>query len=139
MFSSLSRQRQQQNTTEVNIAPLIDMVFILLIFFLVTTTFARETGIDIEKPQASSGRQLEDRALRIAVTADAELYVQGQPVTRSELAALVRDELSGNPELTVVIIPDQQLSSGDLVKVMDIAKLAGARNVAIATQRIEQG
>jgi biopolymer transport protein ExbD len=116
-------------------APLMDLVFILLIFFLVTATFVRDTGIQVERPQATWSDAVDARSLRIGLAASGAIYVEGQ---RTDLAALrerierfVTDERDGS----VILIPDRKTSAGRLVEVMDAAKLAGAKELAVATRR----
>jgi len=139
VFASVQhRGNGRPSAPQVNMAPLMDLVFILLIFFLVTATFVRDTGIQVERPQATWSDAVDARSLRIGLAASGAIYVEGQ---RTDLAALrerierfVTDERDGS----VILIPDRKTSAGRLVEVMDAAKLAGARELAVATRRKER-
>lgn len=119
----------------VDIAPLIDIVFILLIFFLVTTTFVRDTGVEVVRPQATATKSLESNSMRVSVTADGHVYTGGHRVSLEELRTKVSAFVARERERTVVVIPDGDLPSKKLVEVMDAARLGGAKDVAVATQR----
>ena len=115
----------------MDIAPLIDVVFILLIFFLVTTSFLRDTGLDVELPQATQARSLDPGSLRVAISAGGMTFTEGRALTLEQLAARVRTFVAEKPEGMVILLPDRELPSGRLVEVMDRAKAAGA-TVSIA-------
>jgi biopolymer transport protein ExbD len=115
-------------------APLIDMVFILLIFFLVTTSFVRETGVEVDRPQAAAGQPIDSQSMRISIAASGAVYTEGERVELPVLAEKVRQFLVRERNPSVVIIPDTNVSAGRLVEVMDVAKLAGVKNVAVATR-----
>jgi biopolymer transport protein ExbD len=119
----------------VDIAPLIDIVFILLIFFLVTTTFVRDTGVEVTRPQATATKSLESNSMRVSVTADGQIYADGHRVSLQEFRNKVSAFVARERERTVVVIPDGDLPSKKLVEVMDAARLGGAKDVAVATQR----
>ncbi len=117
----------------VDISPLIDCVFILLIFFIVTTTFVEETGVEVDKPQAASSVQLEKTSVMIAITANGEIVYGGNEIGVSGVRPLVKRMLR-KEEVPVIIQADQNVMSGLLVRVIDEAKLAGAEKVSIATR-----
>ncbi len=118
---------------EVNLSPLIDMVFILLIFFIVTTVFVEETGVEVSKPQAASQVELEKNSILIAITANQNVVYGGREIgasgVRSVVGRLVRDE----PGMPVIIQADESVPTRLLVRVIDEAKLGGAQSVNIAT------
>ena len=139
MFQSVQRRANGEGSTPgVNMAPLMDMVFILLIFFVVTTTFVRETGIHVERPQAVWSESLDSRSLRVSITAGGAVYTEGRRVSlaalRDRVARLTRDG-HGQGRTSVVLIADAQTPASRLVEVMDTAKLAGATDVALATRK----
>jgi biopolymer transport protein ExbD len=113
-------------------APLIDMVFILLIFFIVTTAVVRETGIEVEKPEATAAARLQDDLILLAITPAGEVWYDrnniGVAGVRSTVAALLLSK-----ERPVVIQADRRVTTDLLVRVMDEAKLAGAPSLSIAT------
>ncbi len=133
MFASVRRDRSSSETTPVDVAPLIDVVFILLIFFLVTATFLNETGIKVQRPEAAHSISLPPAALRVSVTAEGSLYAEGGPLDFHQLPALVREFLAEDANGTVVLIPEASLDSGTLVRVMDAARSGGAEQLAVAT------
>jgi biopolymer transport protein ExbD len=134
MFQSVRSKRREDNTAAVDIAPLIDIVFILLIFFLVTTTFVREQGIEVVRPRAAFASALQPESMRVHITAGGDVYVDGQPTGTEQVAERVRSFLGRHPDAPVVVVPDETVSSRRLVEVMDEAKSGGARDIAIATR-----
>ena len=119
--------------TAIDISPLIDCVFILLIFFIVTTTFVEETGVEVDKPQAASSVQLEKTSILIALTAEGNVVYGGREIGLSGVGPLVKRMLQAE-EVPVIIQADAAASSGLLVRVIDEAKLAGAAKVSLATR-----
>jgi len=118
----------------IDISPLIDCVFILLIFFIVTTTFVEETGVEVDKPQAASAKQLEKSSILIALTKKGEVVYGGREIGISGVQPLVK-RLRQKEEIPVIIQADAAAPSGLLVRVIDEAKLAGATKVSVATSR----
>ena len=138
MFQSVQRRSNGQGSAPgVNLAPLMDMVFILLIFFIVTTTFVRDTGIQVERPQAVWSDSLDSRSLRVSISAGGAVYTEGRRVSlaglRERVARLARGRDHGRA--SVVLIADEQTPASRLVEVMDTAKLAGATDIALATRK----
>lgn len=124
----------EEDSGGFDISPLIDCVFILLIFFIVTTTFVEETGVEVDKPQAASAAQLEKNSILIAVTANGEVVYGGREIGIAGVQPLVKRMIQ-NEELPVVVQVDQSARAGLFVRVIDEAKLAGAKKVSVATQR----
>lgn len=135
MFKSVQSRGSESGAAVVDIAPLIDIVFILLIFFLVTATFVKDTGVDVTRPQATLSRALESNSMRISVTAEGNIYTDGNRVTLEQLGAKVSGYVSRNHDGSVVVIPDGELPSKRLIEVMDVARSAGAQDVAVATEQ----
>ena len=119
--------------TGIDMSPLMDCVFILLIFFIVTTTFVEETGIEVDKPQAASSSQLEKTSILIALTAKGEIVYGGREIGMSGVRPLVKRMLQ-KEDVPVIVQADQAASSGLLVRIIDEAKLAGAVKVSVATK-----
>ncbi|MCD6526156.1 MAG: biopolymer transporter ExbD [Desulfuromonas sp.] len=132
MINVTSSRRAKRQTLELNIAPLIDMVFILLIFFLVTTSFVRETGIDVQRPTAATAVSKEHATILIAVTADDQIYVERRPIDIRAVRIHVERALAENPEGSVVIVADRGSRTGTAIEVMDACRQAGAQDVALA-------
>ncbi len=116
----------------VDISPLIDCVFILLIFFIVTTTFVEETGVEVDKPQAASSVNLEKTSILLAITDKGEVVYGGREIGIAGVQPLVK-RMMQKEEVPVIVQADQNVKSGLLVRVIDEAKLAGAEKVSIAT------
>lgn len=121
--------------TGIDISPLIDCVFILLIFFIVTTTFVEETGVEVDKPQAASASRLEKTSILIALTENGEVVYGGREIGISGVQPLVRRMLQ-KEDLPVIIQADKAAQSGMMVRIIDEAKLAGATKVSVATSMI---
>ena len=117
-----------------NVAPLIDIVFILLIFFVVTTTFARDLGVDVERPTAGTANELAANIVRVAVGRSGEFAVDGRPTSSWRLEAELQDRLNQNAEKSVLIVADRSVDAQSLVDVMDTCRQAGARDVAISVE-----
>ena len=120
--------------TEINMAPLIDMVFILLIFFLVTTTFVQETGLSVRRPKAASSRVLQKESILIAISPTGAIHMNNREVSLMAVRGLVKRALSLR-EQPVVIVADGAARTQALVDVMDECRLAGAQQVSIATEK----
>ncbi len=119
----------------VDISPLIDVVFILLIFFLVTATFVADTGMQVTRPEGTMSERLEATSMRASVTADGDVYSDGHRVSLEELQSKVSEFIAREHDRAVIIIPDVALPSGRLVEVMDAVRMGGATDVAVATQQ----
>lgn len=132
MRPSLQQRLEEEGRHGIDLSPLIDVVFILLIFFIVTTVFVREPGVEVQKPEAVTAQQIEDNLILLAITAAGEVVYDrsniGVAGVRSTVAALLLVE-----DRPVVIQADRQVTTDLLVRVIDEAKLAGAQSVNIAT------
>ncbi|MCB9679854.1 MAG: biopolymer transporter ExbD [Alphaproteobacteria bacterium] len=129
---SLGRRRRSAKP-EVDISPLIDVVFILLIFFMVTTTFVKDTQIDLERPGASSGDKASTKALRVVVDRTGALYVGDTPVKPWMLQSRVRDFLRDSSDGAVLVVVDRRVAAEKLIEVVDECRLAGATDVGVVT------
>ena len=123
------------DTTSVNLTPLIDMVFILLIFFLVTASFTKETGIEINRPTAVSAVRQEQASLLVGIDSEGVVWMNRRKVALPDLRVEIARLHSQNPEGTVVVTADRNAPSGLLVRVIDQARQAGVRNIAVAATR----
>ncbi|MBE7557729.1 biopolymer transporter ExbD [bacterium] len=118
----------------IDISPLIDCVFILLIFFIVTTTFVEETGVEVDRPQAASAVQLEKTSILIALTDKGAVVYGGREIGVAGIQPLVRRMLQKDAKTPVIIQADDAAQSGLLVRIIDEAKLGGAEKVSVATR-----
>lgn len=124
-----------EQSSEINMSPLIDIVFILLIFFVVTTVFIDDPGVEINKPQASSAEQLEKESIFLAVTRDGEVYYGGRNVGVEGVTGIVASMLGDDPEMPVIIQGDVDATHGLIMKVTDAAQLGGATSIYSATAK----
>lgn len=128
------RARPEQKS-ELDISPLIDMVFILLIFFMVSTTFVKDMKIDIERPGAGSAERASSKALRINIDSSANVYIDGNPVRPWMIQGHVRDFLDSAGGGQVLVITDRRVPAERLIEVVDQCRLAGAADVGVATEK----
>ncbi|MEM9304168.1 MAG: biopolymer transporter ExbD [Pseudomonadota bacterium] len=117
----------------IDISPLIDMVFILLIFFMVSTTFVKDMKVDIDRPQASSSTTASTKAIRLYIDKAGETYLNGEPVRLWVIQSRLRDLLKGSTNKSILVVTDEIVPSRRLVEVVDQARLAGASDVGVAT------
>jgi biopolymer transport protein ExbD len=132
--SSQSHAAKRNDDSDVNMTPLIDMVFILLIFFLVTAHFKPDEGIQIDRPLAKAVKTLPTNSLRVAIAPEGALYLDGRPIDLGQLRQRARAFKAENPEGTATVAPDKRTASGRLVAVMDAIKMEGIDDVAVVTR-----
>ena len=130
--------RGGEKGVEINMGPLIDMVFLLLIFFVVTTSFVKEAGVDVQRSTAATAEVKDRGNILIGITAEGDVFWEGRKVDVRSIRSLVERALAEDPESGVVVVADKSSETGDVVKVMDQCRLAGAKNVSLAAQREEQ-
>ena len=116
---------------DINLSPLIDMVFLLLIFFMVTTVFVEETGVELQKPTAASAESLDKQSILIAITAEGSVVYGGREIGVNGVRGLVA-RLLQEREAPVILLTDQSARAGIVVDVIDECKLAGAKQVSVA-------
>ncbi|HUF60892.1 MAG TPA: biopolymer transporter ExbD [Verrucomicrobiales bacterium] len=126
--------RAPETSGEINISPLIDMVFILLIFFIVTTVFVEETGVQVDKPRAASAANLDRNSILFAITAGNQVFYGGNDIGVKGVRTVVRRQLALE-EMPVIIQADRAATVSLLTQVIDEAKLAGARSVNLAAKQ----
>jgi biopolymer transport protein ExbD len=132
MRANLRARLDQQQQQPIDLSPLIDVVFILLIFFIVTTVFVKETGVDVDKPQALSTEKLERNLIMLAITQTGDVIYDGHVIGVAGVRTTVAQLLNKRTQ-SVVVQADKQVPTELLVKVIDESKLAGAAVVSIAT------
>jgi biopolymer transport protein ExbD len=121
---------------EINIVPLVDVVLVLLIIFMATTAFVKESGLNMKLPQAKSSEVVpqENKDLNVALERDGGLFLDGQPIQEAALEATMRDRAKRQPETRVIIKGDEQVEYKRVVRVMDMAKQSGLPKVALGTK-----
>ncbi len=119
---------------DINLSPLIDMVFLLLIFFMVTTVFVEETGVQVQRPRAASAEDLDKNSILLAVTADGQVVYGGRDIGVNGVRGLVARLVQARP-LPVILQADAEARAALLVEVIDECRLGGAPQVSIAATR----
>jgi biopolymer transport protein ExbD len=131
MFESAGGEEEE---SEINITPMLDVVFIMLIFFIVTASFVKEAGIDVNRPDAETAVRQERANILIAISENNEIWIDQRMVDPRALRANIERLRAENPEGSVVIQADKKSVTETLVTVMDAARQAGVYNVSIAAQ-----
>lgn len=129
----LRRRPRAANEASVDLTPMIDMTFILLIFFMVSTTFVKDMKIDLNRPGAQSQSVASTKAVRLYIDRQGETYLDGEPIRSWVIQSRVRDLLSGMTQKSVLVVTDANVPSQKLIDVVDAARLAGAEDVGVAT------
>jgi|SRR5690554_803731 len=130
------RYRENKETIQdLNISPLIDMVFILLIFFMVSTTFVKDMKLELERPAASSSTTASTKAVRLYIDNSGQVYLDGTSIQPWVIQTRLRDLLKSKTQKSVLVVTDENVPSGKLVEVVDQARLAGASDVGVATEK----
>jgi biopolymer transport protein ExbD len=127
--------QDEAEMSDINISPLIDMVFILLIFFIVTTVFVQEPGVEVEREYALSSLDLEKNSILIAVTPDGEVVYGGGNIGIVGVRGVVRRLTNDNPDMPIILQADRAAPAGVVIRVIDECKLANPRSVvSISTE-----
>ena len=132
-MKKLSYAQTMDESVDINLSPLIDMMFLLLIFFIVTASFVDEIGVEINRPKASITTNLEKKSIMIGIDGEGNVIYNGEQIELNALRALVANMLRGQSK-PVVIIADNHSLTGVLVDVIDECKAAGANHVSLATE-----
>ena len=130
----MMNRRRRSNNQELDISPLIDVVFILLIFFMVSTTFVKDMQLELERPSASSASKASSKALRVYIDRNELFYVNEAPVQPWMLQSRVRDFLRESTEASVLVVTDRNVAAEKLIEAVDACRLAGAKDVGVITQ-----
>ncbi len=125
---------QSEEEEGVDMTPMLDIVFIMLIFFIVTASFVKEAGIDVNRPGAVNAEKKEKSSILVAITDKGEFWIDKRPVDVRAVRANIERLRAENPQGSVVIQADKESKNGLLVKVMDAARQAGVENVSLAAE-----
>ena len=134
MINVRARLRRERKPAQIDMAPMLDMVFILLIFFLVTTTFVRESGVEVNRPAALTAQETRQSGLRLGISAEGQIFVDGQQIDVRSIRAVTERFLAQTPDGSIVIVADRTVRTGLTVKVLDQCRLAGAQRIAVAAE-----
>ena len=128
----LNRKKTKEDAG-IDMSPLIDMVFILLIFFMVSTTFTKDMKLDLERPNAASSTAASDKSIKVYIDENSDIYVDGEGIRIWVLQGKVRDLLRSGKSKSILVVTDKKVMSQRLIEVVDQIKLAGAKEVSVAT------
>jgi biopolymer transport protein ExbD len=131
------RQNRRKSESEVNLTPMLDVVFIMLIFFIVTASFVKESGIEISRPGASTAVRKEKGNILIAISANDQIWMNRRQVDPRALRANIERAHAENPQGAVVIQADKEAKTGLLVQVMDAARQAGVKDISLAADIVK--
>lgn len=124
----------EDEDAQIDLTPMLDVVFIMLIFFIVTSTFVKESGVDVTRPQAETSVVTESNAIQIGITAANQVFMDKRQVDPRAIRANVEKSLAENPGASVIIVADRDSNTHTLIEVMDQARLAGATSVSVASE-----
>jgi biopolymer transport protein ExbD len=131
------RRGGADDESEVNLTPMLDVVFIMLIFFIVTASFVKESGIDVNRPDAQTAEKKEQGNILVAISSSGQIWIDKRQVDPRALRANIERLKAENPQGSVVIQADRESKNGLLVKVMDAARQAGVENVSLAASETD--
>lgn len=126
---------KKQEVDSVDVSPLIDMVFILLIFFMVTTTFVKDMKLDLNRPSAASASKSDSKVVRVYIDNTSQVYIDNQPVQLWAIQSKLRDLLRTATEKSVLVISDDTIPVETLIDVVDECRMSGAKDVAVSTSK----
>ena len=125
-------RRSQEEDAKIDITPMLDVVFIMLIFFIVTTSFVKESGLDVNRPTASTAKKKQRASILVAIAQNGEIWIQKRRIDIRSVRANIERLHAESPEGTVVIQADKASETGVLVDVMDQIRLAGVESISVA-------
>jgi len=128
------RHQRDQDDNELDLTPMLDIVFIMLIFFIVTTSFVKESGIVVNTPNAQSAQKQENANIFIGISESGEVWIDHRPIDIRSVRAIVARLHAENPEGAVVIQSDAKATTDTMVQVMDQVRLAGIERIAVAAK-----
>ncbi|MCF7513407.1 biopolymer transporter ExbD [Pseudoalteromonas sp. L23] len=134
MRAPLAKVFQEEEAEEINMTPMLDVVFIMLIFFIVTASFVKEAGIDVNRPEAATAVKKQRASILVAISDTGEIWINKRQVDIRAVQANIERLKAENPQGSVVIQADKKATTDTLIKVMDASRAAGAFDVSIAAQ-----
>ncbi len=127
--------KRTEEESGIDLTPMLDVVFIMLIFFIVTTSFVKESGIDVSRPSAKTAKKKQQAAILVAINQSGEVWIQRRKVDIRSVRANIEKLHAESPEGTVVIQADKRSETGLLVDVMDQIRLAGVESIAVSAEQ----
>jgi biopolymer transport protein ExbD len=126
----------EETSSDIDMTPMLDIVFIMLIFFIVSTTFVKESGIEINRPVSSTSESQESSGVRVAISSEGLVWLEGQQTDVRMIRPRLERLKVEQPDLSVLLQADEDAKTGTLIKVMDQIKLAGIDQVAVSTEKV---
>jgi biopolymer transport protein ExbD len=131
----MKRRARAESKQDIDMSPLIDMVFILLIFFVVSTTFTKDMKIDIDRPGAASASPASTKSMRIFLESNGNITIDGNRVRAWMVQSRVKEFLDASGEGSILVVTDRAVAADKLIEVVDQARLAGATQIGVATEK----
>ncbi len=133
----MARKHGSDEEAQIDMTPMLDVTFIMLIFFIVTTSFVKESGAEVSRPGAETGFP-QKANIMIGVSTTGQVWMSKRQITMDAVRPYVEAARSESPESSVIIVADRLAPAGTVIQVMDQARMAGVTNIAIATQKAKQ-
>ena len=133
MRRNMRRISRSEEEADINLTPMLDVVFIMLIFFIVTSTFVKESGVSVTRPDAETAVKTDALTIQIGITANNQIWFDKRLVDKRAVRANVEKGLAESPGAAVIIVADALSNTEALIDVMDQARLAGAQSISVAT------
>ncbi|PQJ84324.1 ExbD/TolR family protein [Aliivibrio sifiae] len=131
----LGRRDTKTEEAQIDLTSMLDIVFIMLIFFIVTSSFVRESGVEVNRPQASNVTSQKDAGIFVGIDASNDIYIDKRIIDVERVQATLEHLLLEQPDASLVIQADKHAYNGTVVKVMDAAKGAGVKQIALAAEK----
>lgn len=128
-------RKREQTVDNIDVSPLIDMVFILLIFFMVTTTFVKDMKLDLNRPSAASASLSNAKVIRVYIDNNREIYIDNQAIKVWAIQSKLRDLLRSSTNKAILVVTDTDIPVESLIDVIDECRLSGAQDVAVSTTK----
>jgi len=133
----MARRHGTEEDASIDMTPMLDVTFIMLIFFIVTTSFVKEAGLDVQRPEAATGDEKKSNIM-IAVSPTGQIWAQKRQITLDAVRPYVEGVKAESPESSVIILADEDSPAGVVIQVMDQTRLAGITNISVATEKSAQ-
>ena len=133
------RQQKQRSIININITSLVDVLFILLIFVLVSTTFLEQPALDIELPKAKSAGLERIQEMIVSISREGQIYFNNQAVNKIQLADLITQRLQKDSQMPVILKADENVSYGLVIEIMDVMRDTGVKKLVALTSYPGEG
>jgi biopolymer transport protein ExbD len=128
------KRQSREDDLDINITPMLDIVFIMLIFFIVTTSFVKEPGIDPQRPVAETSEPKPRGNILIGVDTEGQIWMNNRRVELTDIRLLVEEAVNETPESSAVVVSDQESPTGIVIDIMDQVRAGGVINISIAAE-----